>query len=305
MKYIITSGWACMFLLTVSSIKAQSQALEAADSLFANHQYDFASVMYERAIYERPNDVQFLALTLLSKTNCLKAQEKYEQIGSLLSRIDLTEISDSLKQEIYFQKALGYYLSNKFEDAEKNILPSFNVENYNTKTHLNSVLLYTFILDELGKWNQAQLVINDYIKNQTQLPALEKERITHTLDSIYATDQHPRLKSIKKAKTLSLLFPGLGQAYNGNYGKGFLNFLLTGGSATFGVYNVLQTNYITAATAGIYLFLYFYLGGANQSSYIVPTKNYTKKRKYNDQLKLNLIEVSKTISTSISPSFHE
>lgn len=305
MRYIITSWWACMFLLTASSTKAHSQALEAADSLFALQQYDLASVMYERAIYERPNDVTFLATTLLSKTNCLKAQEKFEQIGSLLSRIDINEINDSLKQEIYFQKALGYYLSDKFEDAEKNILPSFNLEIYNTKTQLNSVLLYTFILDELGKWHQAQQVINDYIRNQMQLPALEKERITQSLDSLYATEQHPKLKSIKKSKTLSLIFPGMGQVYNGNYGKGFLNFLLTSGSATFGVYNVLQTNYITAATAGVYLFLYFYLGGANQASYNVPTKNYAKKRKYNDRLKMEIINMSKSLSKASFPTLHD
>ncbi|MBK7964994.1 MAG: hypothetical protein IPK10_06710 [Bacteroidetes bacterium] len=291
--------------MTVSSTKAHSQALESADSLFAIQQYDLAAVMYERAVYERPNDVHFLATTLLSKTNCLKAQEKFEQIGSLLSRIDLNKISDSLKQEIYFQKALGYYLSDRFDDAEKNILPSFNLETFNTKTQLNSVLLYAFILDEQGKWSQAHQVMNDYIRNQTQLPSLEKERLTQSLDSLYATDQHHKLKSIKKAKTLSLIFPGMGQAYNGNYGKGFLNFLLTGGSATFGVYNVLQANYITAATAGVYLFLYFYLGGANQSSYIVPTKNYTKKRKYNDRLKLEIIDMSKSLSNTSSPSLHE
>ena len=120
--------------------------------------------------------------------------------------------------------------------------------------------------------------------------------LKQTLDSIYEPSLQPTLRSIKKAKTLSLIFPGLGQAYNGDYRKGILNLLLTGGSATFGVYNVLQANYITAATAGVYLFLYFYLGGANQSSYNVPTKNYIKKRKYNDQLKSEMIYFSTFIS---------
>ena len=158
MKYSITSGWACMFLLTVFSTKAFTQTLESADSLFAIQQFDHASLMYERAIYERPGDPIFLATTLLSKTNCLKAQQKFEQIGSLLSRIELSSLSDSIKQEIYFQKGLGYYLSDNFELAEKNISPSFNLASFNTNTQLNSVLLYTFILDELGKWNQAHQV---------------------------------------------------------------------------------------------------------------------------------------------------
>lgn len=304
MKYIIISWWACMFLSTAFSTKAHSQALEAADSLFALREYDLASVMYERAIYERPNDVPFLATTLLSKANCLKAQQKFEQIGSLLGRVELNQVNDSLKQEIYFQKSLGYFLSNKFELAEKNILPSFNIGTFNTKTQLNSVLLYTFILDEQGKWDQAKQVMGEFIRNNQQISLVEKENLLQTLDSIYHSSNHPTVKSIKKSKTLSLLFPGLGQAYNGNYGKGFLNFLLTGGSAAFGVYNVLQTNYITAVTANVYLFLYFYLGGANQSSYIVPTKNYSKLRKYNDYLKTELIDIQKSFSntpSSISP----
>jgi hypothetical protein len=296
MKYSITSGWACMFLLTVFSTKAFTQTLESADSLFAIQQFDQASLMYERAIYERPGDLIFLATTLLSKTNCLKAQQKFEQIGSLLSRIELSSLSDSIKQEIYFQKGLGYYLSDNFELAEKNISPSFNLESFNTNTQLNSVLLYTFILDELGKWNQAHQVMNDYIQNNKIFTIENKLVLKQTLDSIYEPSLQPTLRSIKKAKTLSLIFPGLGQAYNGDYRKGILNLLLTGGSATFGVYNVLQANYITAATAGVYLFLYFYLGGANQSSYNVPTKNYIKKRKYNDQLKSEMIYFSTFIS---------
>ncbi len=296
MRYSITSGWACMFLLTVFSTKAFTQTREAADSLFAIQQFDQASLMYERAIYERPGDALFLATTLLSKANCLKAQQKFEQIGSLLSRIDLSVLSDSLKQEIYFQKALGYYLSDNFELAEKNILPSFNLESFHTNTQLNSVLLYTFILDELGKWNQAHQVMSDYIQNNKMFTTENKIVLKQTLDSIYNPSLQPTLRSIKKAKTLSLIFPGLGQAYNGDYEKGILNLLLTGGSATFGVYNVLQANYITAATAGVYLFLYFYLGGANQSSYNVPTKNYIKKRKYNDQLKSEMVYFSTFIS---------
>jgi hypothetical protein len=296
MRYSITSGWACMFLLTVFSTKAFTQTRETADSLFAIQQFDQASLMYERAIYERPGDALFLATTLLSKANCLKAQQKFEQIGSLLSRIDLSVLSDSLKQEIYFQKALGYYLSDNFELAEKNILPSFNLESFHTNTQLNSVLLYTFILDELGKWNQAHQVMSDYIQNNKMFTTENKIVLKQTLDSIYNPSLQPTLRSIKKAKTLSLIFPGLGQAYNGDYKKGILNLLLTGGSATFGVYNVLQANYITAATAGVYLFLYFYLGGANQSSYNVPTKNYIKKRKYNDQLKSEMVYFSTFIS---------
>ncbi|MBP6511193.1 MAG: hypothetical protein KA347_00850 [Bacteroidia bacterium] len=296
MRYSITSGWACMFLLTVFSTKAFTQTRETADSLFAIQQFDQASLMYERAIYERPGDALFLATTLLSKANCLKAQQKFEQIGSLLSRIDLSVLSDSLKQEIYFQKALGYYLSDNFELAEKNILPSFNLESFHTNTQLNSVLLYTFILDELGKWNQAHQVMSDYIQNNKMFTTENKIVLKQTLDSIYNPSLQPTLRSIKKAKTLSLIFPGLGQAYNGDYEKGILNLLLTGGSATFGVYNVLQANYITAATAGVYLFLYFYLGGANQSSYNVPTKNYIKKRKYNDQLKSEMVYFSTFIS---------
>ncbi len=296
MRYSIISGWACMFLLTVFSTKAFTQTLESANSLFAIQQFDQASLMYERAIYERPGDPLFQATTLLSKTKCLKAQQKFEQIGSLLSRIELSVLSDSLKQEIYFQKALGYYLSDNFELAEKNILPSFNLESFHTNTQLNSVLLYTLILDELGKWNQAHLVMSDYIQNNRLFTTENKLVLKQTLDSIYEPSLQPKLRSIKKAKTLSLIFPGLGQAYNEDYKKGILNLLLTGGSATFGVYNVLQANYITAATAGVYLFLYFYLGGANQSSYNVPTKNYIKKRKYNDQLKSEMIYFSSFIS---------
>lgn len=305
MKYITIYLWGFVSLLTASSAELRAQEFfAAADQLYAQGYYAAASLEYERVVFEQPGNETIICLALLRKTECLKKEEKFEQIGSLLSRLDDFSLSDSIRQEIYFQKALGYFIADKFEQAEKNILPVFNLEPYHNETRVSSALLYTFSLHEQGKWMQAHAFLRRWIQTEQQVKLPEQENILQALDSLYDPDALPRLKSIRKAKTLSLIFPGAGQAYNGNFGKGFVNLLLVSGSAGFCAYNILASNYVTAATAGVYLFLYFYFGGANQSNWLVPEKNYKKKKTYNEGLKQYLSHITPVLLRQ-SPSTHE
>ncbi|MEP7265578.1 MAG: hypothetical protein ABI772_13815, partial [Bacteroidota bacterium] len=91
------------------------------------------------------------------------------------------------------------------------------------------------------------------------------------------------------ARTLSLLFPGLGQLYNGDAGKAALSFTFVSLSGLYIAYNIINTTYLTAATSGAYLFMYFYFGGANQTNVLVPQKNYQKKTVYNNYLRSSLV----------------
>ncbi len=286
MKSITTLLWAFAFLLTASSAEVKAQDIFAtADSMFAAAAYNAASLECERVVFQHPGNGPVIAEALLRKTECLKKEKKFEKIPALLYRTEGFSLSDSLRQEIYLQQAIGYYFTDRFEQAEKRILPVFNLDTYNQNTRMIAGMLYALCLNEQARWSQAHMFLKDEIRKNPSLADNEKALLTASLDSLYNPDAFPKMKSIRKAKTLSLLFPGAGQAYNGDYGRGLLNLLLVSGSAGFGVYNVLATNYVTAATAGVYLFLYFYLGGANQSNWTVPVKNYKKKNAYNEKLK--------------------
>lgn len=295
MKSNITYLLVCIFLLTAFSAKAQRETFTTADSLLSMGRYGEASLELERICFENRLDQSLVVSAVFKKVECLKLQQKYQQIPNLLSRLDELQPDDSLQQEIRLQKALGYYLSDQFEKAEKSILPVFNLSIYNTQTWQLAATVYVLSLNEQGKWSQAHQFLNGLLKSDTSLSEENERRMKIAIDSLYNPENIPKMKSIRKARTLSLIFPGAGQAYNGNFGKGFVNLLLVSGSAGFTVYNVLQTNYITAATAGVYLFLYFYFGGANQSNWLVPVKNQRKKAAFNQQLKAQVIGFNKQL----------
>lgn len=282
-------------LSITSFVEAQTTDFSIADSLFSLKHHEEASLAYEYIIFSHPEDAPLLAACLLKKSECLKANGKYSEVPILLSRLDGLSLSDSLKGQIYFQKALSYYLTDKYELAEKSILPFFNLAETDYALAVSSAFLYATALGESGKWQEAKIFLLDFVKNENRITPELQVSLTENINILYSKENIPKLKSIRKAKTLSLLFPGLGQAYNGNYGKGFVSLALVSGSAAFIAFNIINTTYLTAATAGAYLFLYFYFGGANQSNWLVPKKNNKKKSIYNQHLRSSLSNVSQQL----------
>jgi hypothetical protein len=293
MRSIIIYASVLVCLLT-DCFADPSTDLHTADSLLSAGALQEASLMFELIIYENPGNDSLIFQTLLHKTECLKVQGLYDRIEPLLRRIDVNSLDDSSKFVVQYEKGLGLYLAEDFYSAEKFILPMFNINISTDQLHASKIL-YSLILNEMGRWKEASVMLNETISADLTLTMEEKQRGLSMVNDIYNSKKMPNLKSIKKARTLSLLFPGLGQLYNGNTGTAALSFSFVSLSGLYIAYNIINTTYLTAATSGVYLFLYFYLGGANQSSVLVPQKNYIKKTKYNNYLRESLVELSRNI----------
>lgn len=277
---VLTCQWKISF--------AETKTLTDADSLLHAGRLQEASLMYERAIYENPADTSLLFTALLRKTECLKQQGLFDRIEPLLRRIEMDGLSDSSKFVLLYEKALGCYLSEKFDKAEKTILPVFNIEITSSQLHAAKIL-HALILNEMERWMEAFSLLTQTISSDPDLTSVEKEKGIAMVNDLYNKKRLPVLKSIKKARTLSLLFPGLGQLYNGDVGKGALSFTFVSLSGLYIAYNIINTTYFTAASSGVYLLLYFYFGGANQTNVLVPQKNYQKKAIYNNYLRSSLV----------------
>ncbi|MEP7265166.1 MAG: hypothetical protein ABI772_11740, partial [Bacteroidota bacterium] len=191
---VLTCQWKISF--------ADSQGLVTADSLLLSGNPEEASLMYERAIYENPADTSLLFIALLRKTECLKQQGLYDRIEPLLRRIDTDGLNDSSKFVILYEKALGCYLSEKFDKAEQLILPVFNIETSTSQLHASKVL-YALILNEMERWMEASALLTQTIATDADLTSLEKEKGIAMVNDMYDKKRTPVLKSIKKARTLS------------------------------------------------------------------------------------------------------
>lgn len=281
---------ALSFQLVSFLTKAQSYSITKADSLFKCNNFELAATDYERIYFFSKNTDEKIK-SLIARADCFKNLKLHYEAYNSLVRVLNFDLDDSLKCAVNYQLALNLYLSNYFTDAEKFCLKNYSLP-INSVEYKNSILIHGFILNELNKYNLAAEKFQEY-NNLSTASAEQKDSLNNMVANYFVSKNQPKLKSLKKAIRLSKFLPGAGLFYVGEPGKAFANIGLQLFAAGYIGVNVYYTNYITAATVGVFLIKSFYTGGVNQLNDIVPSKNYVKSRKYNDSfnaqylLKLN------------------
>ncbi len=282
MKTNIIFWLALSFQLVSFLTKGQSYSIAKADSLLETNKFELAATHYERIYFFSTNNDEKIS-ALIARSNCLKnINQHYEAYNSLV-RVLQFDLDDSLKCHVNYQLALNLYLSNYFTDAEKYCSKNYALP-INTIDYRNSLLMHGLILNELNNYKAAadKFVEYNQLSNASEI---QKDSLNKIVADYYAIEKQPHLKSLKKAIRLSKFIPGAGLFYAGEPGKALANITLQLVAVGYIGANVYFTNYITAATVGVFLIKSFYTGGINQLNDIVPSKNYIKSRKYNDNFK--------------------
>jgi TM2 domain-containing membrane protein YozV len=132
--------------------------------------------------------------------------------------------------------------------------------------------------NELRQWSEAKKVFANYSKNA---------KVT---DSLYAFEKKPRLRSITKAHTLSMIIPGMGQWYAGYPSKGLVSLGIQAGSLAFGVYSAWHGFYFSGFFTGAGLFNTFYQGGGRYASALAERKNAELTQRYNFPIRRYVLE---------------
>jgi len=269
-------------LLVSFSIKGQDYSLRVADSLFRNNHYEIAATAYERVYFFSKNNNE-RTFALLARATCFKNLGRYYEAYNSLARVSHFELDDSLKCVANYQLALNLYLANYFSDAEKYCARNYSIP-INSIEYKNSILLHGFIYNELNNYKYAAQKFNEYTA-LTNLSLKEKDSLSTFVDTYYRAKNLPKLKSLKKARRLSKVLPGAGLFYVGKPGKALANISFQLFALGYTGANVYFSNYVTAASAGLFLMRSFYTGGINQLNEVVPKVNYTRSRKFNDTFK--------------------
>jgi tetratricopeptide (TPR) repeat protein len=273
---------ALSFQLISFLTKAQSYSVTQADSLYNTNNFKLAATCYERVYFFSKNKEEKI-YSLLARANCFKnLKEHYEAYNSLIRALNY-DLNDSIKCAINYELALNLYLSNYYADADK-----FCAKNYslpiNSTEYKNSILLHGFILNELNNYKLAAEKFQEY-NNLISANSELKDSLNNMVANYYIIKNQPKLKSLKKAIKLSKFIPGAGLFYVGEPAKALANIGLQLFALGYIGANIYFTNYITAASVGVFLIKSFYTGGVNQLNDIVPNKNYVKSRKFNDNFK--------------------
>ena len=276
--------WCLCVCLCVSFLSKASSGIEQADSLFAAKQYQDASLEYEKAIFACGND-SIKNFYLFKKSLCQKFSGNFNAEVKTLTRINFSTCADSFACAVYYEHALADYVITDFKRSN-DLLERAHALPISTSEYNSCLLLHGFVLNELNDYTQAKNKFSEYYKVTGDSKSLKGQSL---IDSLYSAKFIPKLKSLKKAKRMSLIVPGLGLFYARKPGKAITNITLLLSAAAYTTYNIVITNYYTAATSGLYFMRYFYTGGVNQLNDEIPKYNYKKTRKFNDAVKNKLI----------------
>lgn len=273
------------------SIKAQPYSLQRADSLFGAQQYEAAATAYERVYFFSKQRSERIR-ALFGRAESFKSLNRYYDAYNSLTRVHRFDLDDSLKCAANYQLALNLYFSDYFADAEKYCAKNYSIP-INSYEYKHSILLHGLVYNQLNNYSAAQQQFKEYA-DLLDISSAQKDSLKQFVQAYYQPKNLPHLKSLRKARRLSKCLPGAGLFYAGKPGKALANIGFQLVALGYTGANVYFANYITAASAGLFMMRSFYTGGVNQLNEVVPAVNYKRSKKFNDTFKDRYIYLLKT-----------
>ncbi|OJJ14879.1 hypothetical protein BKI52_40705 [marine bacterium AO1-C] len=274
-------GW--FFANAQDSLSRESQAqqhLQRAHQFFKNQQLTQAQLVYERVVFlSKSKTLQNEAL--LYKTYCHKQLKQFKEAQATIERAEVLPEQDSVNYILLYEASLTAYLAQEYKQSLKfiDILKTTVQDSSKIKS---ITFLEILALNETYQWEKAKQLCAQYIKDH---------QLEQDIDALYGFVDKKPFKSIKKAKTLSWIFPGAGQMYAGAVGRGISSSVLTLGALTFGVFSAINGYYVSAFFTGLGLGRTFYTGGRRHAGYQVQQRNLKKIAAYHQKIKDFILKV--------------
>ena len=254
--------------------------LQKAHQLFKSQQLTQAQLTYERVVFLTKNKA-LQNEALLYKTYCHKQLKQFSAAQATIERAEVLPQQDSANYLLLYEAALTAYLAQEYKQSLKfvDILKTTVQDSSQVK---GITFLEILALNETYQWGKAKQLCAQYIRDH---------QLTQDINELYGFVGKKTFKSIKKAKTLSWIFPGAGQMYAGSVGRGISSSVLTLGALAFGVFSAINGYYVSSFFTGLGLGRTFYTGGRRHAAYQVQQRNLKKIAAYHQKIKAFILDV--------------
>ena len=212
--------------MIISKLSAQNieEVINFGDSLFSEHNYTIALNEYQRAFFFSENEKK---QALSSKiANCYIGLEKFRNAKAFCDSAIYYSSTDSIKTESELQKILCYILEKNYGYA------IIKLDKLNTDSisylGLKKNFFYGISYFGLGKYNESFLSFQNAISPTDSLKSSVLKKLFNNQKRI--TNPSPALATV-----MSVVVPGSGQIYTGNYFNGVNSIFLLAGLTFFGV----------------------------------------------------------------------
>lgn len=288
MKFYLT--WMCLCAWSFSnaqdSLVDQTTTpeiyLQQANRLFEQQQYTQAQLLYERVVFL--SKVKTMTNeALLRKAYCHKNLQQFALAQETIERAELLPQQDSINYLLLYEASLNAYLAKQYTETLKFVEIIKNTVKDTNKVQ-SVMFLEILALNETYQWDKAKQLCAQYI---------QLHQASQNIEELYGFVDKKPFKSIKKAKTLSWIFPGAGQMYAGVFWRGVSSSVLTLGSLTFGVFSVLNGYYVSGVLTGLGMGRTFYTGGRRHAAYQTQRHNLKKITRYHQKIKTFLLNTER------------
>lgn len=236
--------------------------------------FRFANQLYETAEYANAIEVYKRVLFFDNKgtygpkiyrniADCLYLTEQFSEAANYYDLAYFVEADDSIKVDITLQKVSCFLLRKDYSGAQEELFAlDDNLSHSQRLTGLFYEAMLTFALED---FEQSERIFKEISAD------------TLAVHQVFRTNDKVSKISPKKAKTLSIIFPGLGQFYAGDIKNGLNSMLLTSGLFYLGVRSAINTSFLDAAVSVIPWFQRYYTGGFNKAEAIAIAKKQQKR----------------------------
>ena len=241
----------------------QVNSFDAAIKEFNSGNYELSIPYFKRIAFFESNNItnlKYLADSYQKTKSYDKALVHYSLIYNIV-------VNDSIKNEVIIEMAKTYILQEKYNYAKIEVLniKEINQSFIDRKNYYLSII--SFYLNEFEDSKKHLLVISS-------LSDSSKKFINELFKNVAKTQLIP---NPKVASILSMIIPGTGQLYSGEFKSGINSFLLTGTAIT--VFTLINIRYsFLDAILGVFPYYQrYYTGGVINAQNIAENKIKMKK----------------------------
>ncbi len=255
-----------IFLILITSLSGFSQDIEQsflfANTLYANQQYQEAQETYKRVLFfDKEN--QYGSRVYRNMANCLYETGSFAEAAYYYDLAYFTHTGDE-QIEITLKKASCHLILQEYNLAQ---IELFNLPEDLSKGYAEQKTFYEAMM---------AFAIEDFNKAEQLFKQVASD--TLVIDQLFRENDKINKLSPKKAKILSIIFPGLGQFYAGDIKNGLNSMILTGGLFYLGLRSAINTSLIDATISVLPWFQRYYSGGFKKAEVIAEAK--IKERRF-------------------------
>ena len=269
-----------LLLWLAGSARGQTiqQTYALAEAHYARADYPRAVEAYRRVLFFDEQEV-YGPLCYRKIADCLYFTEQYQEAPLFYDRAYYLTPDDSTKAELLFQKASCFLLTQNYRYAQIELfnLPDSLSAPQEKRRQFYLAMLY-FSLEE-------------YETSRQHFLALARDSADRqVVDELFVRNEAISRFSPRKARRLSIFFPGAGQFYAGDVKNGINSLLLTSGLFYWGVRLVATGSSFPDAFITIMpWFQRYYVGGYKKAEIIATEEKQKRRHRLYNQL-LDVVE---------------